>query len=749
MLGNAPQLSLIAGARAAGDKNNLAAYLRAMTRAGYAMVLIKPDSKLPICPLTARTRVAADNAAKEAARLRGVGNWEKVSHDCGIHHALTTPEEVTKHLTNVEKIYGVDTINIGIEVGKSRLLVVDVDTDVEKQAFLTDWSRESGQDESYRTPTVLSPGVQKGEDWVHKNGGHYWFTIPDDVTLPDGRTGAYKSHSGWSAFWKDRQVLVPPSVRPEGPYKLVGEVLPAPEWLINRILTEAENRSNRARNKLESLSGDEIDSWSAKTPWEDILTPSGWSDTGTVDNCSCPIWTAPGNHSSPKSATAHDLGCARYDDSAGHGPLHLWTDNPPEYLHGCLNGKRTLTKLQYIAARDYAGNTSGAIKGLGISSRPRDDFSDVISPERFREAASVQELAMTSENGHKPEPDKPVREKTKFTFLSSEELESIPNPEPLVQGYLDKNTLARIVGKSGHGKTFICLDLACCVATGKDWWGQQVEQGLVIYMVAEGAQGYKKRLRAWENRYHGGQRIPASGLQVLPVPVQVSGAEWTDFIEAVTELHPKLIILDTQARITVGVDENSAEAMGIFIHRLEQLRASCDATVLAVHHVGHQGEHGRGSTAVYGALGSELRVAKEGPKIAVYTEKQKDMAFGDTKTFFLQPDDESESAVLVDHLEEDLLSVTTEINADSPTKDKIAAIVYGSFNHDVGGSKAEIWGLVRDNKLLPVKKTIFYKTWGLMVSAGELEMCPDPNTGKSTQRFRLARSEIRRLGLDK
>jgi hypothetical protein len=50
------------------------------------------------------------------------------------------------------------------------------------------------------------------------------------------------------------------------------------------------------------------------------------------------------------------------DTTTGHGPLHLWTDAPPEWLAG----RRNVTKLQYMALRDHGGNMAAAMRSLGI-----------------------------------------------------------------------------------------------------------------------------------------------------------------------------------------------------------------------------------------------------------------------------------------------------------------------------------------------------------------------------------------------
>lgn len=91
----------------------------------------------------------------------------------------------------------------------------------------------------------------------------------------------------------------------------------------------------------------------------------------------------------------------------------------------------------------------------------------------------------------------------------------------------------------------------------------------------------------------------------------------------VAELQPTLILLDTQARITVGMEENAAKDMGEFVDKLERLRRASGACVLIVHHMGRNGEHMRGSTALEGAATTILQASKEDNEITVSCEKQR------------------------------------------------------------------------------------------------------------------------------
>lgn len=351
----------------AGDPDRLARIARAACQQGWAVVVCAPGRKVPLCTLTARGAKTADRAAQQAAQAAGDLHAGRRRHDCGLSHAITDPDQAMRIVTRLVGQAG--HCNLGLELGASRLLCVDVDTAQQNAAFLVAWSAATGLDETGRRPTVRSPGaVDSAGRVVHSDGGHYWFALPDGLTLP-AEPGVLHGEGDWSLMWARRQVLIPPSVRAEGAYELVGLGEMAPAWLIERIFAEVEARGQRATSQRDRAfsSDDPLERWSAAVGWPGVLPMHGWTDTGLIDGCGCPVWTAPGDHASPKSATAHEAGCARYNTQTGWGPLHLWTDQPPDELRG----QRTWTKLSFLAAMEYGGDVREAMRDLEINATPQ------------------------------------------------------------------------------------------------------------------------------------------------------------------------------------------------------------------------------------------------------------------------------------------------------------------------------------------------------------------------------------------
>lgn len=89
------------------------------------------------------------------------------------------------------------------------------------------------------------------------------------------------------------------------------------------------------------------------------------------------------------------------------------------------------------------------------------------------------------------------REAIASRVVDREALSRLPKPTPMIGETLDRGNVAMLAGMWGSAKSFVALDWAACIATGKPWQGRRVDRGRVLYVIAEGAQGLSVRLDAW------------------------------------------------------------------------------------------------------------------------------------------------------------------------------------------------------------------------------------------------------------
>ena len=214
-------------------------------------------------------------------------------------------------------------------------------------------------------------------------------------------------------------------------------------------------------------------------------------------------------------------------------------------------------------------------------------------------------------------------------FISVGDLLTQPDKDNwLIKNYLELDSTTLLYGASGSGKSFVAVDMACSIATGTSWQGQDTEEGAVFYIAGEGHSGFKKRFRAWQQQNNVTLQDKPLFLSqtTIGLPDDTNLHKLTDEIDllvAETGHKPKLIILDTLARCLIG-DENFAKDIGGFIQSLDTLRLKYGCCVLTVHHTGHtEANRARGSSALKAAMDTELSLKDTKGTIELSITKQK------------------------------------------------------------------------------------------------------------------------------
>jgi len=176
-------------------------------------------------------------------------------------------------------------------------------------------------------------------------------------------------------------------------------------------------------------------------------------------------------------------------------------------------------------------------------------------------------------------------------LMRRSDLGKLPPLTPLVKGLLDYPTTAVLVGSYGIGKTFLVLSLACCVATGRAWVGQQVERRKVLLVVGEGGSGLDKRIAAWEQGYNGGEPVGDDDLLVMVQPQSLKNDQvWQRIAERCAADGIGFVVLDTLSSLAPDADETKDAAW--MVRQMGQIATAISGTVLLVHHPGW-GDPGR------------------------------------------------------------------------------------------------------------------------------------------------------------
>jgi hypothetical protein len=221
--------------------------------------------------------------------------------------------------------------------------------------------------------------------------------------------------------------------------------------------------------------------------------------------------------------------------------------------------------------------------------------------------------------GDAPPPKPAPKERPGLRLLTMAEVEAMPPPQWLIHGVLPRAGLVIPYGPPKAGKTFIVTAWALHVAAGLEWCGRPVTQGAVVYVVGEGLGGFAARLAVMRETYG----IPADApFYVVPRAVNFRDDEAVKQLVAAIEAAmppgtaPVLIVLDTLARAMPGVDENSAQEVGLVIARCDAVKEHFGATICPVHHTGKDTERGmRGSNALLGAVDASYLIQRAGKNV--------------------------------------------------------------------------------------------------------------------------------------
>lgn len=301
---------------------------------------------------------------------------------------------------------------------------------------------------------------------------------------------------------------------------------------------------------------------------------------------------------------------------------------------------------QVAAELRSARDRASAGRGRPEPQRPTDELSwlaalaDQEALTGAPPAAAATEAPGTTE-ADREQQDAPVgRPHLKDRLLSLKGLAALPAVEPLVDGLLYRDTLAQLSGPPGSYKSFLALGMALSVAAGLPFEGHRVPRaGRVLYVAPEGWSGLRARALAWCYLTNVDPQELEGQFMVVREPLNLaSPREVTEAMEVAQAETLALVVFDTRARSTLGLEENSASEQGRAIAAAEAIQSAPHAgsTVLVVHHSGRSGEHGRGSTAWDGAIASDLRVTGSDLRATIKVAKLKDAPDGEEHPYELK-----------------------------------------------------------------------------------------------------------------
>lgn len=218
------------------------------------------------------------------------------------------------------------------------------------------------------------------------------------------------------------------------------------------------------------------------------------------------------------------------------------------------------------------------------------------------------------------EEELPLEERLALSYLghtySGSQVLDIPPRRWLSKGWLPLDSVGALYAPPGVGKSFYALSLSLEVARGGSWPYALSEALPVLYVAAERATDLRDRAEAWQSHHE--KPLPDSWhlTEPRPTPPQLNNPVQVDALcRVIREKGARFVVLDTYARMTLGLEENSSKETGPVLEALSRIReATAGGVVLVIHHTGKDTSKGlRGSSAFLGAVDFTLEVTAPQP----------------------------------------------------------------------------------------------------------------------------------------
>lgn len=169
-------------------------------------------------------------------------------------------------------------------------------------------------------------------------------------------------------------------------------------------------------------------------------------------------------------------------------------------------------------------------------------------------------------------------------IVTFSELQELPALSPeIIHGILRKGHKMLISGASKAGKSFLLIELAICITTGRKWLGFQCEKGRVLYVNLEvdGA-SFLHRVRDVQRIIAPGEQLPLDVWNLRGEPAEINRLA-PRLIRRAQNKHYDLIILDPLYKINEG-EENSATDMAKFFNQLDRICKQLGVSIACCHH---------------------------------------------------------------------------------------------------------------------------------------------------------------------
>lgn len=302
--------------------------------------------------------------------------------------------------------------------------------------------------------------------------------------------------------------------------------------------------------------------------------------------------------------------------------MEFLTYGVPEAKNNPKRGMRRLFKV----AKDFQE------QGFTIEECKKQVQGMITITGNWNDSKLTKEDIETIENGYK-EPAKyekregAVTKKTAFKFQSiSEMIEEAEDIDWLVDDLLVRGGFSIIAGPPKIGKSTLVRKLIKEVCEGGTFLGRGVEPGSVAYLTFEEQPSVlKDQFKSigitddHDIYIHTGDILSSNTLE--------------DLEEAIEDLRPDLVVIDTLFDISNLDDINSYKAVYDFLRKIRNIARNTNAHILGVHHTNKLGSF-MGSQAIYGAVDTMFTFVQQRERRFLFSSGKNGKHFNDQELIF-------------------------------------------------------------------------------------------------------------------
>lgn len=216
--------------------------------------------------------------------------------------------------------------------------------------------------------------------------------------------------------------------------------------------------------------------------------------------------------------------------------------------------------------------------------------------------------------------DAPEGKRSIFYPLDLNEQTTQEEPTWLIPSLIPANGTIVVYGKPKSFKSFLALDLCLGLAAGETTFGFKPDARPVVYCAGEGATNIaRKHVPAWRLARDRQDDFPFYIVPAVP-NVLLAPHQAAELVEQIRArcIKPGIVVIDTMARATGGLDENSSKDVGMFVAACDYIGKELNCSVMIVHHSGKDSTKGsRGSNALVGAVDTVLEVDRHEKTLVV------------------------------------------------------------------------------------------------------------------------------------